>query len=212
MQKQKANYTQSYVCSKSISAVLPHSNYENGLRVPPLDILKLLAEFYDTSLDYLVGMTDCPEKYPLPVPKCISLFATCQDMASPALNEVLSYACYRKQMEKHWPFLFIIFCYYNIFSLVLQYVALQNEPAEPFYSHFSHIKFWRRYQLMSNTNYPRQLQQLGLNIARYRKLRGLTQEELAALISMEPDTSEQSGSSGKDHLISLESCLRLQTF
>ena len=32
---------------------------------------------------------------------------------------------------------------------------------------------------MSNTNYPRQLQQLGLNIARYRKLRGLTQEELA---------------------------------
>ena len=37
---------------------------------------------------------------------------------------------------------------------------------------------------MSNTNYPRQLQQLGLNIARYRKLRGLTQEELAALISM----------------------------
>ena len=27
---------------------------------------------------------------------------------------------------------------------------------------------------MSNTNYPRQLQQLGLNIARYRKLRGLT--------------------------------------
>ena len=36
---------------------------------------------------------------------------------------------------------------------------------------------------MSNTNYPRQLQQLGLNIARYRKLRGLTQEELAAPMS-----------------------------
>ena len=78
----KANYTQSYVCSKIHLSRSSYSNYENGLRVPPLDILKLLAEFYDTSLDYL-------------------LFATCQDMASPALNEVLSYACYRKQMEKH---------------------------------------------------------------------------------------------------------------
>ena len=77
------------------------SNYENGLRVPPLDILKLLAEFYDTSLDYLVGMTDCPEKYPFASAEMYLLFATCQDMASPALNEVLSYACYRKQMEKH---------------------------------------------------------------------------------------------------------------
>ena len=75
--------------------------HENGLRVPPLDILKLLAEFYDTSLDYLVGMTDCPEKYPFASAEMYLLFATCQDMASPALNEVLSYACYRKQMEKH---------------------------------------------------------------------------------------------------------------
>lgn len=60
----KANYTQSYVCSKIHLSRSSYSNYENGLRVPPLDILKLLAEFYDTSLDYLVGMTDCPEKYP----------------------------------------------------------------------------------------------------------------------------------------------------
>ena len=111
----KANYTQSYVCSKIHLSRLhsfptrrssdlsrsSYSNYENGLRVPPLDILKLLAEFYDTSLDYLVGMTDCPEKYPFASAEMYLLFATCQDMASPALNEVLSYACYRKQMEKH---------------------------------------------------------------------------------------------------------------
>lgn len=49
----KANYTQSYVCSKIHLSRSSYSNYENGLRVPPLDILKLLAEFYDTSLDYL---------------------------------------------------------------------------------------------------------------------------------------------------------------
>lgn len=97
----KANYTQSYVCSKIHLSRSSYSNYENGLRVPPLDILKLLAEFYDTSLDYLVGMTDCPEKYPFASAEMYLLFATCQDMASPALNEVLSYACYRKQMEKY---------------------------------------------------------------------------------------------------------------
>ena len=97
----KANYTQSYVCSKIHLSRSSYSNYENGLRVPPLDILKLLAEFYDPPLDYLVGMTDCPEKYPFASAEMYLLFATCQDMASPALNEVLSYACYRKQMEKH---------------------------------------------------------------------------------------------------------------
>ena len=41
----KANYTQSYVCSKIHLSRSSYSNYENGLRVPPLDILKLLAEF-----------------------------------------------------------------------------------------------------------------------------------------------------------------------
>lgn len=76
----KANYTQSYVCSKIHLSRSSYSNYENGLRVPPLDILKLLAEFYDTSLDYLVGMTDCPEKYPFASAEMYLLFATCQDM------------------------------------------------------------------------------------------------------------------------------------
>ena len=37
---------------------------------------------------------------------------------------------------------------------------------------------------MSNTNYPRKLLQLGLNIAHYRKMRGMTQEELSVLIGM----------------------------
>ena len=57
---------------------------------------------------------------------------------------------------------------------------------------------------MSNTNYPRQLQQLGLNIARYRKLRGLTQEELAALISMSRTHLSNLEAAGKITSISLE--------
>ena len=37
---------------------------------------------------------------------------------------------------------------------------------------------------MSNITYSKQLIQLGLNIARYRKMRGLTQEELSSRIHM----------------------------
>ena len=42
---------------------------------------------------------------------------------------------------------------------------------------------------MSNTNYPRKLLQLGLNIAHYRKMRGMTQEELSVLIGMSRTTN-----------------------
>ncbi|MEE0966770.1 MAG: helix-turn-helix transcriptional regulator [Bacilli bacterium] len=35
-----------------------YSHYENGDREIPLIILIKLADFYDTSLDYLVGRTD----------------------------------------------------------------------------------------------------------------------------------------------------------
>ena len=86
----------------------------------------------------------------------------------------------------------------------MQYVALQNEPAEPIYSHFPQIEFSRRYQHKSNTNYTRQMQQNGLNIARYRKLRGLTQEELAALISMSRTHLSNLEAPGKITSISLE--------
>ena len=36
------------------------SNYENGLYEPPLDNLIKLADYYDVSVDYLIGHTACP--------------------------------------------------------------------------------------------------------------------------------------------------------
>ena len=33
-------------------------NYENGRRKPAFDVLIALADFYDVSLDYLVGRSD----------------------------------------------------------------------------------------------------------------------------------------------------------
>ncbi len=41
-----------------------YSNYEMGKRDIPTDILIRLARFHHTSVDYLLGLTDCPEPYP----------------------------------------------------------------------------------------------------------------------------------------------------
>jgi len=41
-----------------------YSQYENGHRQIPLDMLIKLARYYNTSLDYLVGETNEKKRYP----------------------------------------------------------------------------------------------------------------------------------------------------
>lgn len=41
-----------------------YSQYENGKRQIPLDLLIQLAIYYDTSTDYLLGLTDERKPYP----------------------------------------------------------------------------------------------------------------------------------------------------
>lgn len=41
-----------------------YSNYEMEKRDIPTDVLKALALFYDTSVDYLLGLTDEAKPYP----------------------------------------------------------------------------------------------------------------------------------------------------
>lgn len=41
-----------------------YSNYEMGKRDIPTDVLKAPALFYDTSVDYLLGLTDEAKPYP----------------------------------------------------------------------------------------------------------------------------------------------------
>lgn len=40
------------------------SKYENGELLPTTENLMILADFYNTSLDYLMDLTDEPKKYP----------------------------------------------------------------------------------------------------------------------------------------------------
>ncbi|MBE6617181.1 MAG: helix-turn-helix transcriptional regulator [Ruminococcaceae bacterium] len=41
-----------------------YSQYENGHRQIPLDALVLLADFYNTSTDYILGLTNERKPYP----------------------------------------------------------------------------------------------------------------------------------------------------
>ena len=50
--------TQKVLCDQSL-----YSKYERGERPLPLEMAVRLAQFYQTSLDYLVGLTDNPKPY-----------------------------------------------------------------------------------------------------------------------------------------------------
>lgn len=41
-----------------------YSNYETGKRDVPTEVLIKLANFYHTSVDYILGLTDCSKPYP----------------------------------------------------------------------------------------------------------------------------------------------------
>ena len=41
-----------------------YSKYETGENDIPTDVLIKLARFYSTSIDYLLGETDCKDRYP----------------------------------------------------------------------------------------------------------------------------------------------------
>ena len=43
-----------------------YSKYETGENDLPTDVLIRLARFYGTSIDYLLGQTDEPARYPAP--------------------------------------------------------------------------------------------------------------------------------------------------
>ena len=37
------------------------SKYESGKRIPPTETLIILADYYNVSMDYIMGRTDVPE-------------------------------------------------------------------------------------------------------------------------------------------------------
>lgn len=52
----RGEQTQKYVADKIGITEVSLSRYENGQRIPNIDILRKMAEYYKVSADYLIGM------------------------------------------------------------------------------------------------------------------------------------------------------------
>lgn len=62
--REDADLTQQEIASYVHIKQNTYSQYENGHRQIPLDLLIKLARFYNTSLDYIVGETKEKRRYP----------------------------------------------------------------------------------------------------------------------------------------------------
>ncbi len=57
-------YSQEYVATKLNVKQNTYSQYETGVREIPISALIILANLYDTSIDYIVGITNEEQSYP----------------------------------------------------------------------------------------------------------------------------------------------------
>ncbi len=59
-----SGFTQAAIADKLHVRQNTYSQYENGVRNIPIELLKELAVIYETSIDYIVGLTDEETPYP----------------------------------------------------------------------------------------------------------------------------------------------------
>lgn len=59
-----SGFTQATIAEKLHVRQNTYSQYENGVRDIPIELLKELALIYETSIDYIVGLTDEETPYP----------------------------------------------------------------------------------------------------------------------------------------------------
>ena len=62
--REYCNMSQKVVAEQLNLTRSAYSNYENGLRTIPIEVLDAMAELYGTSIDYILGRTDEKEPYP----------------------------------------------------------------------------------------------------------------------------------------------------
>lgn len=62
--RENHDYTQQQVAEKIGITQRKYSYIETGIRQLTAEVLVPLARFYDVSVDYLLGETDCPKRYP----------------------------------------------------------------------------------------------------------------------------------------------------
>lgn len=64
MLRKENRLTQEELADKLHISRSGYARYETGDRTPPVETLMLFADFYETSLDYLMGRTSIRKPYP----------------------------------------------------------------------------------------------------------------------------------------------------
>lgn len=57
-------YTQKDIAKVLNTTQQQYSKYELGIQIIPLEKINILANLYETSIDYLIGRTDVRKPYP----------------------------------------------------------------------------------------------------------------------------------------------------
>ena len=58
------DFTQAECAKIAFISKNSYIRYENGERIPPLDTIKIFAEYYNTSIDYIAYRTKIKSCYP----------------------------------------------------------------------------------------------------------------------------------------------------
>lgn len=59
--REEKKHTQAEVATRLGIARTTYASYEQGFREPDNDMLKKIAEYFDVTIDFLVGRTDLPQ-------------------------------------------------------------------------------------------------------------------------------------------------------
>ena len=62
--REDKGYTQTDIAKILHTTQQQYSKYELGIQIIPLEKINTLANYYNTSIDYLVGRTDIRKPYP----------------------------------------------------------------------------------------------------------------------------------------------------
>lgn len=62
--REDRDYKQAEIAALLKVTQAQYSRYEMGINIIPIEKLVILAKFYDTSIDYLLGLTDERRPYP----------------------------------------------------------------------------------------------------------------------------------------------------
>ncbi len=62
--RREKGYTQKHIAAILNVSQATYSKYEKESIIMPVYCIKILSKFYNTSTDYLLGLTDDPKTYP----------------------------------------------------------------------------------------------------------------------------------------------------